>query len=82
VTRILRPHARFCKIPQRLHQEDDVLEGDSRVGIVPEPRIGPRAHEHQHVSRGRGILRPRMSTLPARISSADAAKSVSRPESP
>src|SRR2546422_9521536 len=47
---IVRPNARLREIPERLHQEDDILKRDPCVGIVPKPWIGPRPHEHQHVA--------------------------------
>src|SRR2546422_11072903 len=50
MTEVLRANARLREIPECLHEEDDILERDPRVRIVPKPRGGARAHEHQQVA--------------------------------
>src|SRR3989449_9987549 len=50
MTEVLRANARLREIPECLHEEDDILERDPRVRIVPKPRVGTRPHEHQHVA--------------------------------
>src|SRR5207249_12154828 len=50
MTEVLRANARLREIPECLHEEDDILERDPRVRIVPKPRVGARLHEHQQVA--------------------------------
>ena len=47
---ILCPNARLREVLEGLHQEHHILKGDPRVGIVPEPRVGPRPHQHEHIA--------------------------------
>src|SRR5207245_3999325 len=49
MTEVLRANVRLREIPERLHEEDAILERDPRDRIVRKPRIGAAPREHRNV---------------------------------